>query len=70
MSEPLSVRDQVTPSYGSFDGQARNPVQKVDSEFESYSSKQSHLAFINLSYTIPPGFFSKKEGKVILDSVR
>jgi hypothetical protein len=37
---------------------------------KDFPPPQPNLAFVNISYIIPPSLLSKKKGKVILDSIR
>lgn len=71
-------------SYGSFEGlgaEGKGQLPAGDglevayqpsfgSNWAKQDGHQLNLAFLDVSYTIPPPFFSKKKEKVILDSVR
>lgn len=39
-------------------------------DYSSGKGGVSNLAFMDVSYTIPSGLFSRKKGKIVLDSVR
>lgn len=69
-------------SYGSFESQkgydqkqlvpeeGRRPTLSYFDSNGITEVAEPHLGFIDVSYTIPSGIFSKKKGKIILDSVR